>query len=55
MTPEPHSVVPSRPQPRPLGVLIELVDETVETPIDVAAVHELVAQMLLPVYRARRP
>jgi hypothetical protein len=54
LTPEARPVVPSRPRPRQHGVLPELVDETVETPIEVDAVHDVLAQLLLQAYRARR-
>ncbi len=50
--PASEGVVPSRPKLPRLGALPELVDETVETPIDVDAVHELIAQLLLQAHRA---
>ena len=52
-SPAPGGVIPSRSKRRELKAVPELVDEIVETPIDVDAVHELMAHLLLQAHRAR--
>ncbi len=50
----PRPVLRSASHRRRLGVLPELTDETVVTAeVDVGALHELIAQLLLQAYRAR--
>jgi hypothetical protein len=46
-------MVPSRPRPRELGALVELVENTADRPVDTDEVHELMATLLLQAYRAR--
>jgi excisionase family DNA binding protein len=52
-SPAPSGVIASRSKRRELKAVPELVDEIVETPIDVDAVHELMAHLMLQAHRAR--